>query len=138
MTDALLDIEPERRSRKPKHPTSDRKDYGQLGMFEALAIRTSTRLLAGMVRGESPIESQVAAAKVLPMLSDLQALVLRAIREAGTLTAKEAEGMTEYIPEFKPYSKNTIRKRFTDLKQMGAIVQKGEERREGCAVMVAV
>lgn len=138
MPDALLDLHPDER-RRPKRPEGVRKDFGQIGLsFEERVLSMPTRHLMGMCHGEDPFESQIAAATVLPHLSIVQALVLAAIREAGTagLTAKEAEDMTRYVPEFQPYAMNTIRRRFTDLKKMGAIVQRGEDAREGCAVWI--
>jgi hypothetical protein len=53
------------------------------GLFEQEAFAVPTAKLRGMVRGDSPIESQVAAARVLDKLTWIQSEIMAALGATG-------------------------------------------------------
>jgi len=82
-----------------------------------------------LARFSDPEESHRAADKIRPHLSKLQSVVHGAFRELGKMTAKECE----VLDRFSELGFSTVRKRISELKKMGLIVDTGE-RREGAAV----
>lgn len=127
MIEALLDIQ---------HPTGRRttgvRNATQMDIdFAKPVLATPTRLIRGMVERSDSFESQAAAVRVLPKLTEIQRNILHILAtEPAGLTAKELEGRIE----FRSYSPNSVRKRCSELSQAKKIVQNG--RREGCAVWV--
>jgi hypothetical protein len=81
-----------------------------------------------MFRDADPPTSKAAAEKVIPILTRIQALVLSAYRLHGPMTAKECER----LPAFAEYGFSTVRKRISELVQLGRLVATGVER-GGCA-----
>jgi len=115
-----------------RHPTGVRRNEQQMDLaFVDPVLATPTRLLRGLVRGSDPVESQAAAVRVLPKLTEIQRRILHLLATTpGGFTAKEMEGMND----FREYAANSVRKRTSELHQAGKIVQRG--RREGCAVWI--
>lgn len=76
-----------------------------------------------MVRREAPDTSIAAAAKVQRQLNELHALVLQAIEEdfAGAATAEQVETLGRFVDR----APSTIRKRISELAQMGRLVGDG-------------
>ena len=104
------------------------KGAEQLDMaFERQVLETPTRLLRGLVRGADPLESQGGAVQQLEGRSELQRKILWILAECGPLNAADLERRVE----FKYLSPSTVRKRISELKQAGAIVQVG--RKDGMA-----
>lgn len=104
-----------------------KKQPPTFGLFEQEAFAVPTRKLRGMVRGSDPIESQVAAARVLHKLSATQLEIIKHLGWMGALTARELE----QAPAFAHLGYSTVRKRICELKQAGRIVQDG--RKDGMA-----
>ncbi len=111
--EALLDLALDER-RRPKHPTSVQTNLSQLNAFDAVALQTPTRDLLGMVRGDSPWTSQVAAVKALGGRTKLQVRILAHIAAHGPATALEIESHPAFA-DVKPYG---CRRRCTDLVKM--------------------
>lgn len=84
-------------------------------------------------RKNDPQTSQQAAAKLLPTLSERQALVLDAFRERGPMTSKEAE----QLPRFSTWGYSSVRKRATELERLGYL-ERLDEKRDGCFIYRAV
>ncbi len=104
------------------------KSESQLDIdFTAKVIAVPTRLLAGLVRGSDPIESQMGAVKQIEGRSALQRKILWILAECGPLNAADVERRVE----FRNLSPSTVRKRISELKQAGEIVQRG--RKDGMA-----
>lgn len=77
------------------------------------------------MHGSNDAETAVMAAeKLLPRLGDLQQQVLDAFRERGPMT----DGECERLPRFARCGYSTIRKRCTELRQMGWLRPTGEKR----------
>lgn len=105
----------ERRRQNPRHPTSVRVDHGQLGMsFEGEALSRPTREILGLVHGNDPIESQVAAIRALPGINELQQRILAYIVAHGPHTALELED----LPEFRDAGQYNVRRRCSGLCKM--------------------
>lgn len=107
--------------------------------FVAKAFATPTRELRGMVRGTDKIESQAAAARAKAHTTAIQRTILSIIASEGALTAKELEGRIE----FRGLGPSSVRKRVSELRQAGKLIQAVDSagaplRREGCAVMEIV
>lgn len=125
MRDALLDLE-ERRQ-----PKSVRRNLDALGQSWAhpnlfsQVVSVPTRAIAGMVRGSDPETSQLAAIRVLPKLSKVEALVLAAIL-TKPMTAREAEGLACFTGVCAP---NTVRTRISALARKGLIEPAGNDGR---------
>ncbi len=96
--------------------------------FVAPVLATPTADLRGMVRGEGSIESQRAATDVRPSCAAIRARILKILETEGPQTAGELERRAE----FAHCGVCTVRKRVTESKQAGQIVQVG--RRDGMAV----
>lgn len=103
-------------------------------LFEATVLATPTREVRGLVRGSDPIESQAAAVRAKAHQTRLQQAILHILASEGPQTAKEVECRAE----MRAYGPSTVRRRFTELKEAGLIVQAEiegrKQRREGCAV----
>ncbi len=95
--------------------------------FEQEAFAVPAAKLRGMVRGDSPIESQVAAVRVLHKLSAIQLEIIKMLGSMGSLTARELEE----APSFAKLAPSTVRKRLSELKAMGRVMQDG--RKDGMA-----
>ncbi len=115
-----------------QHPQGVRRNLSALGqswepgsLFAEIVLPTPTRELAGMVRGDSPETSQIAACSLLPKLSKLQAEVLAV---ADGQTDREIERMDR----FAQYAASTVRKRRTELLQKGLLRADGE--RDGLTI----
>ena len=93
--------------------------------FAQKVLDTPTRLLAGMVRGSDRLESQYAAVRQLEGRTALQGRILLVLATEGPLTARELESRTE----FRGYGFSTVRKRISELKQSGMVVQVGRKDR---------
>ena len=91
------------------------------GLFEQEAFAVPTAMLRGMVRGDSPIESQVAAARVRDKLTWIQSEILAALGATGPLNARQIE----QLPVFAARAPSTVRKRVSELYQARRIVQHG-------------
>lgn len=105
------------------------KPATQLDMdFTARTLATPTRLLRGLVRGSDPIESQHAATRQVDGQSALQRQILWVLAADGPLNAADLERRVE----FRSYSPSTVRKRISELKQAGRLVQVG--RKDGMAL----
>ena len=95
--------------------------------FERKVIHAPALRIVGMVRGSDPLESQAGAIKQLEGRSELQRKILWILAECGPLNAADVERRVE----FRNLSPSTVRKRISELKQAGAIVQRG--RKDGMA-----
>ena len=95
--------------------------------FTAKVLEVPTRLLAGLVRGSDSIEAQSAGVKQLEGRSELQRKILHILAIDGPLNAKDLERRIE----FRNLSPSTVRKRISELKHCGEIIQVG--RKDGCA-----
>lgn len=95
--------------------------------FTNKVLDTPTRLLVGLVRGSDTMESQHAAVVVKDRLTAIQRTILTILASDGPLNAKDLERRIE----FRNLSPSTCRKRISELKQAGAIVQVG--RKDGMA-----
>lgn len=105
------------------------KGEAQLAIdFERSVLDVPTRLLRGAVRGSDPIESQSGAVKQIEGRSELQRKILWILAESGPLNAKDLERRIE----FRYLGFSTVRKRVSELKQAGAVVQVG--RKDGMAL----
>lgn len=105
------------------------KGEAQLAIdFERTVLDVLTRLLRGAVRGSDPIESQSGAVKQIEGRSELQKKILWILAECGPLNAKDLERRIE----FRNLSPSTVRKRISELKQAGEVVQVG--RKDGMAL----
>lgn len=101
-----------------------KKQPPTFGLFEQEAFAVPTAKLRGMVRGSDPIESQVAAARVLRKVTATQQDILALLAVVdGPMTARELE----QAPSFAHLGYSTVRKRICELKQMGRIVQDGRK-----------
>ena len=85
--------------------------------------------LKTMHRRDDPQTSIAAAKRILSRISVLQYRVyetlLRHFRKTGNgLTDKELER----LPEYRECGDSTVRKRRTELKQMGYVIESGEKR----------
>lgn len=65
--------------------------------------------------------SRDAAERVMPKMNDLRRRVLDAIKRHGPITALEMEE----LPEFYGMAPTTVRKRCSELVQMGAVQEQG-------------
>lgn len=99
------------------------KNSTQLDAFDRETFATPTRKLRGMTRGHDALESQRAAADVLPKLTAIQTAVLNIIVSEGAKTARDLESRIE----FRGLGPSTVRKRVSELKQLGKLVQVGRE-----------
>lgn len=90
--------------------------------------------LAPLVRRTDPATSHAAAARVKPVLSQTQALVLAAIAGAGARGLTDLE--LEALPLFAHLRQTTARKRRTELTAAGHVVPAGV--RDHQTVWVAV
>lgn len=104
-----------------------KKQPPTFGLFEQEAFAVPTAKLRGMVRGSDSIESQVAAGRVLHKLSAIQLEIIKHLGWMGSLTARQIE----QAPSFAHLAPSTVRKRISELKQMGRVVQDG--RKDGMA-----
>lgn len=77
----------------------------------------------GMVHTDDPYTSVEAAESVVLHLSELQNQVTAAFREHGTLS----DDRLERLPQFAGYAYSTVRKRRTELCQLGILVAVGDE-----------
>lgn len=92
-------------------------------LFDRETMQTPARKIVGMVRSDSPIESQRGAADVLPKLTEIQALVMASITQYGPLNDRELES----LPCFKGLAPSTARKRRSELVQQGRLVKVGRK-----------
>lgn len=112
-------------------PQSVRRNLAALGQswehpnLFSQVLRVPTSAIAGMVHGDDPVTSQAAAVALLPKLSTLQAAVL-AVADGRT------DREIERLPQFSDYAASTVRKRRTELYQMGKLRPDGE--RDGLTV----
>lgn len=97
----------------------------QLDAFDRETFATPTRTLRGMTRGHDAIESQRAAADVLPKLTEIQRKIMDILASAGPLNATDLERRVE----FRNLAPSTCRKRISELKQLGKLVQVGRKDR---------
>lgn len=92
-----------------------------------------TTLTTGFARSTDPAESQEAAAKIAPNVTEDRLLVLRAFADLGKATFREAarralqmqekDGMSFTLNETRRLE--SLRRRGSDLKALGWIVQDG-------------
>jgi hypothetical protein len=80
-----------------------------------------------MARSSDPSTSHEAAEAVRPQLGKIHALVIEVYHSVGAMSAREAERR----PEFGDYGFSTIRKRISELANMGVLEAVGEESRTG-------
>lgn len=126
MKDALMED-----GKEPTHPQGVRRNLSNLGQswehpnLFSQVLDVPTSAIAGMVRGDSPVTSQAAAVRVLEKLSALQHQVLMAV---DGLTDRELER----LPQFSEYAPSTIRKRRSELWQLGRLREDGT--RDGLTV----
>lgn len=88
----------------------------------------------GMIRREDPQTSQAAAVAVAVHLNSLQAAVLESFRTHGHMSARQVER------RFPEYGFSTVRKRVSELNQMGLLLPTGAETVSGkspCTVYIA-
>ena len=88
----------------------------------------------GMARREDAATSKAAAAAVAVHLNKLQFAVLEAFRTHGHMSARQVER------RFPEYGFSTIRKRVSELNQMGLLLPTGAETVSGktpCTVYIA-
>ncbi len=110
--------------RRPRAAEGVLRDLSQLSMaFDRSVLATPTRDLMGMVRGNSPIESQRAAVDVRPKLTAIQTQIVGLLTVYGPMTARELETHGA----FDGLGPSTVRKRISELKQMGQVVQVGRK-----------
>ena len=87
-----------------------------------------------MHRAADPLTSRAAAAGILPKVNTLHEQVLSALAAAG------ADGLNdrqlEQLPQFAKYGPSTIRKRRSELYQLGYVTHRGT--RDGLMVWVRV
>lgn len=103
---------------------STRKTEAQLDFaFTAQVVETPTRLLHGLVRGSDPMESQSAALRQLEGRTAIQRAILHILAECGPLNASDLERRIE----FRHLAPSSCRKRISELKQAGEIVQVGRK-----------
>lgn len=96
--------------------------------FAAPVLAMPTRELRGMVRETDGIESQRAAVDVSGRCAKIRERIMQIIAALGPRNARELEEMDE----FRDDGPSTVRKRITELKQAGDLVQVG--RRDKMAV----
>lgn len=77
----------------------------------------------GMTHRGDPSTSQESAVVIARRLNELHGLVLAALREHGPMTDEELE----LLPTFRGFGPSTIRKRRSELGQMGSVVACGEK-----------
>jgi len=131
MSDALavdgLIPAPERRA--PRHPRGVRRSEAQMDLeFVAPVLAVPTREIRGMVREEGSIESQRAAVDVKQGCAWIRWRIMCILAAEGPQNARELESRNE----FRRFGVCTVRKRITELKQAGQVVQVG--RRDKMAV----
>jgi len=88
----------------------------------------------GMARHDDTATSKAAAAAVAVHLNNLQIAVLESFRTHGHMSARQVER------RFPEYGFSTVRKRVSELNQMGLILPTGTETVSGkspCTVYVA-
>ena len=102
--------------------------------FERRVIHAPALRIVGMVRGSDPIESQGAAQKAVKHQTRLQQAILHLLATEGPATAKEIESRAD----MRSYGPSTVRRRFSELKELKLIrqveVDGVGQRRDGCAV----
>jgi hypothetical protein len=103
--------------RKPPLPRPQESD----DLFAAPVLATLTREIRGMVRGDSPIESQRAAVDVRHKAAWIKPAILSALATQGPLNAAELEGRAE----FDGLAPSTVRKRLSELYQAKAVAKAG-------------
>lgn len=81
-------------------------------------------VLRPMARNTDPDTSHETAAVVRPELGKIQALVMKAYRAHGPMTARTCE----CLPEFDEYGFSTVRKRISELAAEGYLVASGVNR----------
>ena len=124
---SYLDPGEQQRARSVKrHPV--RQPILVPDLFEQRVLDTPTSEIAGMVRGADPMESQHASGRVHPQLTKIQERIADILARDGPHNAAELESRVE----FSNCAPSTCRKRITELKVAGRIVQVG--RRDGMAV----
>jgi hypothetical protein len=90
--------------------------------------------LPPMHRTADPQTSRDAAERVLPKVGTLHAQVLAAMAAAGAAGLNDRE--LEQLPQFSRYGPSTIRKRRSELYQLGYVTHQGT--RDGLMVWVRV
>ncbi len=88
--------------------------------------------IKGMVHSDDPETSKIAAQKINECKSKLHVAVLNAFIEHGNMTDSQLEN----LPCFRQYGPSTIRKRRSELYQVGKLTGKGEARNERGFTMV--
>ena len=89
--------------------------------FENRVFAVPTHRIRGLVRGESPIESQRGAVDVLGKQTMIQRQILHMLVEEGPLTDRQIESHAI----FANLGPSTARKRRVELFQAGLIVKVG-------------
>lgn len=101
----------------------------QPDLWEEAVIRTPTRELRGMIREDSPMESQVAALRAKPRVAALQQRIISALVFYGPKTAKELE----VLPELRDAGDYNVRRRCSELTKSGRLVRGAT--RDGAALL---
>ena len=107
-------------------------DFGLFAPQQPLAFAQDGPLKS-MVRHGDYATSRAAALALEPRLSALQSDIMAALRHHGALTDEQLER----LPEFRAYAPSTVRKRRTELRQIGRIYASKEKRpnERGSAVL---
>lgn len=102
---------------------SSRKQRAQLAGLPLFLSEKNLR----MVRKSDGATSKSAADRIKPVLTPLRFAVLMAIREAGEFGLTDRE--LEQLPQFADRGPSTVRKRRSELFQMGLVQQAGARNR---------
>ena len=78
-------------------------------------------IFAPMHRSSDSAASRMAADRVRPRMNDLRRKVLDVLKKHQPITALEMEE----LPEFEGFAPTTVRKRCSELVQMGAVEEQG-------------
>lgn len=89
--------------------------------FVAPVLATPTAEIRGMVRGEGSIETQRAAVDALKGCEWIRWRIMQILTSEGPQNARQLETRNE----FRRFGVCTVRKRITELKQAGQVVQVG-------------
>ena len=86
-----------------------------------------TPTATGLTRRTDPDTSHEAADAIAPKLSSIQTAVIAAYIQRGPMSARQAER----LPELSEWGFSTIRKRVSELAQLGRLVEAGTETSSG-------
>lgn len=98
------------------------------------AVETAPLARSPMHRTRDPQTSREAAAAILPKVNSLHEQVLEALAVAGDAGLNDRQ--LEQLPQFSRYGPSTIRKRRSELYQLGYVTHRGT--RDGLMVWVRV